>query len=76
MSFNGMWNYKVIAEVYNQFNEKEQTWPYYSFYLYEDPSINFSKRPEVQSYTQNSKSALFNGMIPVSYTHLTLPTKA
>ena len=63
MSFNGMWNYKVIAEVYNQFNEKEQTWPYYSFYLYEDPSINFSKRPQVQSYTQNSKSALFNGMI-------------
>ena len=62
-SLNGIWNYKVIAEVYNQFNEKEQTWPYYSFYLYEDPSINFSKRPEVQSYTQNSKSALFNGMI-------------
>ena len=63
MSLNGIWNYKVIAEVYNQFNEKEQTWPYYSFYLYEDPSINFSKRPQVQSYTQNSKSALFNGMI-------------
>ena len=62
-SLNGIWNYKVIAEVYNQFNEKEQTWPYYSFYLYEDPSINFSKRPQVQSYTQNSKSALFNGMI-------------
>ncbi len=63
MSLNGIWNYKVIAEVYNQFNEKEQTWPYYSFYLYEDSSINFSKRPQVQSYTQNSKSALFNGMI-------------
>ena len=63
MSLNGIWNYKVIAEVYNQFNEKEQTWPYYSFYLYEDPLIDFSKRPEVQSYTQNSKSALFNGMI-------------
>ena len=63
MSLNGIWNYKVIAEVYNQFNEKEQTWPYYSFYLYEDPSINFSKRPQVKSYTQNSKSALFNGMI-------------
>ncbi len=63
MSLNGIWNYKVIAEVYNQFNEKEQTWPYYSFYLYENPSINFSKRPQVQSYTQNSKSALFNGMI-------------
>ena len=62
-SLNGIWNYKVIAEVYNQFNEKEQTWPYYSFYLYEDPSINFSKRPQVKSYTQNSKSALFNGMI-------------
>ena len=62
-SLNGTWNYKVIAEVYNQFNEKEQTWPYYSFYLYEDPSINFSKRPQVKSYTQNSKSALFNGMI-------------
>ena len=62
-SLNGIWNYKVIAEVYNQFNEKEQTWPYYSFYLYEDPLIDFSKRPEVQSYTQNSKSALFNGMI-------------
>ena len=62
-SLNGIWNYKVIAEVYNQFNEKEQTWPYYSFYLYENPSINFSKRPQVQSYTQNSKSALFNGMI-------------
>ena len=63
ISLNGIWNYKVIAEVYNQFNEKEQTWPYYSFYLYENPSINFSKRPQVQSYTQNSKSALFNGMI-------------
>ena len=62
-SLAGKWNYRVSAEVFNQINEEFFTWPYYSFYLYEDQPINFSKRPPVQSYTQNSKSALFNGMI-------------
>ncbi len=62
-SLAGKWNYRVSAEVFDQINEEFFTWPYYSFYLYEDQPIDFSKRTRVQSYTQNSKSALFNGMI-------------
>ena len=58
---DGTWNYRVSAEVYKQFDAPD--WPYSAFYLYTNQDIDFSKRPPVVEYNQNSKSALFNGMI-------------
>ena len=58
---DGTWNYRVSAEVYKQLDTP--AWPYSAFYLYTEKEIDFSKRPPVAEYNQNSKSALFNAMI-------------
>jgi sialate O-acetylesterase len=61
ISLAGKWNYHVLAEAYNPIDS--YSWPYIDFYLYDKDSIDFSQRPAVTNYNQNSKSSLFNGMI-------------
>jgi sialate O-acetylesterase len=61
ISLAGTWNYHVSAEAYNPIDS--YSWPYVDFYLYDKDSIDFSQRPAVTNYNQNSKSSLFNGMI-------------
>ena len=61
ISLAGKWNYHVSAEAYNPIDS--YSWPYIDFYLYDKDSIDFSQRPAVTNYNQNSKSSLFNGMI-------------
>jgi sialate O-acetylesterase len=61
IDLDGTWNYKVSAEVYHSLSA--HSWPYIDFYFYNKASIDFSKRPAVTTYNQNSKSSLFNGMI-------------
>ena len=57
----GKWSYRVSAEAYRQMDS--YTWPHSAFYLYDRQDIDFSQRPPVVNYNQNSKSSLFNGMI-------------
>ena len=61
-SLSGEWNYRVSAEIYKQLDN--YTWPYDSFYLYEQDDIDFEKRPPLVKYDgRSSKGGLFNGMI-------------
>ena len=61
VDLTGTWNYRVSAEAYIPL--ESYSWPYIDFYFYNKASIDFSKRPAVTTYNQNSKSSLFNGMI-------------
>jgi sialate O-acetylesterase len=61
VSLAGKWNYRVSAEAYKSIYS--YSWPYIDFYFYDNESIDFSKRPPVTNYNQDSKSSLFNGMI-------------
>jgi len=55
------WRFNVSAEIYKQLND--YSYPYMSFYLYNDSNLSLSDRAPIHSYNFNEPSSLFNGMI-------------
>jgi len=61
IELQNQWRFKVSAEIYKQLSD--YSYPYMSFYLYNNPNFNLADRPPIVSYNFNEPSSLFNGMI-------------